>query len=161
LEPVQFGPWLRAARDSKGISAEEIAASVGVSVQAVYGWEKPEGSRPGRSRWQVMETAYRLPPGAIAAALSEPMTGGSLDYWRGRVEQIAAHLRAVLTEQEELAKAMREASEEASSSRTEASQVPPRADQQNPVPLGELTTAVASVQERITRGGKRRPAANE
>lgn len=102
----EFGPWLFAARGRAGLSVTDVATALGVSRQTVYAWEKGT-SVPEPERYADIELAYRVAAGSVRAYRADPLIGGSLDYWRGRAEQIALHLQDVLKEQWGLVEAMK------------------------------------------------------
>lgn len=105
LQGEELGAWLKRSREAIKKSAEQIAAEIGVSAPAVYGWER--GTIPKPERFPKMEAAYGLPAGSIAAVIGGPLTGGSLSYWVGRFEQATVHLERVTREQRDLVDLMR------------------------------------------------------
>lgn len=74
-----------------------MAAALGVRRQSVALWEA--GEQPGPVNMRALRDLF-------GAELLEPVETPSavaLAYWRGRVEQIARHMAAVLRETEALA----------------------------------------------------------
>lgn len=66
-----------------------VAASAGVTRQTIYQYETV-GPPLDDDVLRKVEAAYGLAPGALIGAMF--VTGGaSLDYWRGRVEEVQGY----------------------------------------------------------------------
>lgn len=98
-----FGVMIREARATLGMSQAALAEALGVTRAAVSLWETGQAEPQAANMLALREL---LGPALLEP--SPPLAADELAYWRGRVEQIAAHMALVLDEQRKLAADMRD-----------------------------------------------------
>lgn len=58
---MTLGQRLKRARKAKGWSLDKLGREVGVSRQAVFQWEQPDGTKPDRKSIEKLCTVLALP----------------------------------------------------------------------------------------------------
>jgi hypothetical protein len=88
----------------RGLSMRDAADEIGVGRGVIEALYADRNAHP-ESR-ALIDVWMQLQPSIFADTIGVAVPG-SLDYWRGRVEQVAKHMAIVLSEQHEIAAEMR------------------------------------------------------
>lgn len=94
----EFAARLRALRQQRGLSMQELADKIGVSAPSVFNWERGRQPR-NKEHIQALADALIVPPGYLLSSSDEDTWGRQLDEAVRAAKQLLAERTGVHPDQ--------------------------------------------------------------